>query len=405
MNEQTLKRADQRLVIPELARRALVRRVVLLGLLVSGVIAVVAYTQRPAPKAERYRTDQVARRTIVQEVEAAGSLDVRSRVEVPSPIAGRLLSVAVQPREHVQKGQVLAMLDEQAVELALRSARVTVEAASGRLREAQAAADTAKRSAARARELQAKGMSSSEDVAAAQAAQELALGALDSVRAERKLASEAVAAAEVGMRSAAIVAPVAGVVLVAPDRIGAAVSPERGPLFVLGEPLDVMRVDAPVNESEIALIHVGSTAEVLVQALPGKTWSARVERIGIEPKRDGGVVLYPVSLLVDNPSGVLLPGMSVRVRMEVARAVDALSVHEAALRFNPEAAEPTMPRSRVWRRRDGSDEIESVSVRTGISDGMYCAVEGEIKAGDALVIGLLRPDENTHKPKMSLGGK
>jgi HlyD family secretion protein len=354
---------------------------------------------------ERYRTDAVARRTIVQLVEAAGSLDVRSRVEVPAPIAARLVSVAVQPRQHVDKGQVLAILDERAVELALRSARVTVEAASGRVGQAQAGADEARRNLERARQLQAKGLATTENVANAQAALELATAAIVAARAERKLASETVAAAELGKSLAAIVAPVAGVVLVAPDRIGAAVSPDRGPLFVIGEPLDVMRVEAPVNESEIALIAIGSKAEVFVQALPNKTWSARVERIGIEPKRDGGVVLYPVSLLVDNQNGVLLPGMSVRVRVEVARAVDVLAVHEAALRFTPEDAEPAPARSRVWLKHRGAAQVESVAVKTGISDGVYAVVESGLNNGDAVAIGLLQPDQQTGTPKMSLGGK
>ena len=73
-------------------------------------------------------------------------------------------------------------------------------------------------------------------------------------------------------------------------------------------------IDAPVSETDIALIKQGQKAEVRVQALPGRTFDARVERIAIEPQKKGAVVLYPVTLFVDNADGALLPGMSARAR-------------------------------------------------------------------------------------------
>jgi HlyD family secretion protein len=405
VTEQALKRADDRLQIPELARKARLRR--LLALLVvgaAGVAGYFVYARKEPPLLERYRTDSVARRTIVQLVETTGSLDVRTRVEVPAPIPGRLISIAVRERDQVKAGQVLATLDERAAELALRSAKVTVEAASGRVAQAQAAHEAARQAQARATQLASKGLASQHDVQAAKVEIETAKAALDAARAERRLASESVAAAQLGKSLGTIVAPAAGVVLQAPDRLGAAVSPERGPLFLIGESLDVMRIEALVSETEIALIAQGAKADVMLQALPGKQFSATVERIGIEPRRDGGVVLYAVTLSVENPDHVLLPGMTARVRMEVARAENTLAVHEAALRFTPEDAEPSAPRSRVWRKGVGPNDLEPVAVTLGISDGVYTEVKGGLDVGDELAIGLARPTDGVKKPKVSLGG-
>ena len=96
-----------------------------------------------------------------------------------------------------------------------------------------------------------------------------------------------------------------------------------------------MRVDASVSETEVALIRPGQEAEILVSALPNDSFRGKVEHISIEPERRDGAVMYPVRLSVDNAKGVLLPGMSARARMQVARADNVLSVHEAALRFVP----------------------------------------------------------------------
>jgi HlyD family secretion protein len=407
VNEQALQQTDDRLQIPELSRRARTRRVLGVLLLLAAAGGAAAYYTRPQPPVEIYRTDAATVRTIVHRVEATGSLDVRSRVEVPSPIPGRLTEVHVQARQQVEQGQLLATLDERAAELALESARATVQAAAGRVAQARAALEAARQGLERARSLSGKGLASAHAVSEAEADEKRAKVALDAARAEQKVASQTVASAKLGKSLGQIVAPRAGVLLRVPERLGAAVSPERGPLFVIGEPLTTMRIDAPVSETDIALIQPGQQAEVRVQALPSAVFTARVERIAIEPQRDGGVVLYPVTLMVDNPAGTLLPGMSARVSMEVGRAENVLSVHEAALRFSPDDAGPAEPRSRVFRHTGRPSELEAVSVTAGLSDGVYTEVRAKdgqtLSAGDALAIGLLRPDIDQKKPQVSLG--
>jgi HlyD family secretion protein len=144
-----------------------------------------------------------------------------------------------------------------------------------------------------------------------------------------------------------------------------------------------------------------------VSAVPGRVFHGRVDRVAIDANREEGAVLYPVVLSVDNPDTSLLPGMTARVRMQVARVDNVLAVHEAALRYTPEGAGPASPRSRVWKRVSPG-EIEPVSVRTGVSDGVYTEIQvlngGELKEGDALAVGLLHPESST-KPNVSLGGK
>ncbi|HMI90418.1 MAG TPA: efflux RND transporter periplasmic adaptor subunit [Polyangiales bacterium] len=419
MAEQALKgtrSSADRLSIPELARRARLRKLIALGVVLIAAGAAVAYYRRPEPVVERYRTEPVVRRDVVQLIESTGTLDVRSRVEVPAPMAGRLLSNEVHEGDHVEQGQLLGTLDARSAELSLRGARATAEAASGRVAQAQVALDAAARARSQAARLLPQGLASPQDVEQADSELASAKAALTAARAERKLADQTIAGAELGRDGSRITAPSAGVVLRAPDRIGAAVSPERA-LYVLGEPLLVMRLQALVSETDIPRVKPGSKAEVLVQALPGERFDATVERVGIEPKQTSGVVQYPVTMLVDNPKNALLPGMSARVRIEIARASAALAVHEAALRFIPEDAESGEARARVWRHGRDANEIEPVDVRVGVSDGVYAALlvsdgaasggdgaGAALAEGDRLVIGLLRPDEARRKPSVSLGG-
>lgn len=400
------------LQIPNLERARRIRRIALLVVLAVGAGAAAFYYSRPEPLVEKYRTDAVAIRTLVQVVEASGSLDVRSRVEVPAPIVGRLTAVHVQAGDRVKAGEPLATLDERAAELGVKSAQAAVEAAAGRTAQARAALEEAKRTEEQVARLRERGLASDNDVNAARSARASAQAVLEAGRAEQKLATQTAESAKLGKSLGRIVAPASGIVLRAPEHVGAAVTPERGPLFVIGEPLDVMRIDAPVSETDIAQLKPGMKAEVVVQALPGRKFAAEVSRMGIEPTRQSGVVMYPVTLLVQNPDGALLPGMSARVQLEVARAENVPSVHEAALRFSPVdvAADvaPAEPRSRVWLRVD-HDELEPIAVTTGVSDGVHTELrlpEGvELPEGSPLAIGLLNPDTGAKKPVVTLGKK
>jgi hypothetical protein len=99
--------------------------------------------------------------------------------------------------------------------------------------------------------------------------------------------------------------------------------------------------------------------------------------------------------------------MTVRARMEVARADNVLSVHEAALRFVPADAPEAAPRARVWLRK-GPAELEPIAVRAKVSDGVYVQIEPSAGAtlheNDALAVGLLKPAGKTG-PSVRLGDK
>ncbi len=398
---------DVRLRIPELAGRARLRR--LLSLLVLLVLAgaAIAYYYRPKPPEEVFRTTPVARRTLVQRVEAAGRVDVRSRVDVTSPLSGKLTAIHAVEGQPVKAGDLLADLDARASSLAVVGASASASAAAGRLSQATAQLQEAERNLERAKALVAKDLASRDDIANAEFARTRAQAAVQAATGEERVARQNVASARLENQLTRIEAPAAGIVLRAPERIGAVVSPESGPLFVIGDPLSTVRIDASVSETDVARVKPGIEAEVEVSAVPGQTFRGRVERVAIDANRVDGAVLYPVVLSVENSDGFLLPGMTARVRMEVARADDALSVHEAALRYTPEGAASASSRSRVWKRK-GPAEVDAVSVRTLVSDGVYTQVElpeGEtLTEGDALAVGLLRP-ESSNAPRVTLGGK
>ena len=404
--------------IPELGKRARrIRLLIALGLLVAIGGGVAAYFLRSTPQSESYRSVPVTRQSILRVIEATGHLDASARVQVSAQVAGHLAEIKVEPGDAVTQGQLLARLDDRATELGVKSAGSTLQASVWRVAEARTAHESALRELDRVQRLLERGLASSADVAAAQAAASRAESQLKAAGAEKSVAQDNVAVAKFGKNLGDIVAPINGIVLIGPENPGLPVSPERGPLFVIAAPLSRMRIDAAVSEADIGDLRVGQEATFEVQAFPGRTWKARVERIGLEPKRDGAVVSYPVLLNAENPDGRLMPGMTAAVRIQVAEARDVLAVREAALRFTPEDAieededdpQPRAARSRVWLHRGINDLVE-VPVKPGLSDGAYTEVTpvppATLEPGDRVAVGLLLAGQSGRaQPGVSLGAK
>jgi HlyD family secretion protein len=373
-------------------------------------VAVISSLFLLRPTATAYRSEPVSRRTIMRQVEALGHLDVPERIEVPAPAAGRIAEILVAPGQLVHRGELLAQLDETAANFALGAARGSLEVGDSRIAEARVSLEAAVDGRSRTERLAARGLASDADLRTARAAEAKARTALRGARAERAITAGAVASARVQKALTAIRAPVDAVVLAAPERVGTAVSPEIGRLFVLGSTMDVMRIRVSVAEADVAEVKPGQSASFSVPAFPGRTFAARVVHVTPEAQRERSAVTYEVTLEAANRPPLLFPGMTADVRIGVARADNVLAVREAALRFAPprmESRPDDAPRSRVWRIR-GPGRLEPISVLPGISDGAYTEIRAQgqetIAAGDAVAIGMGSPEEpRRNGPGVSLG--
>ena len=387
------------------------RRVIWGGAVLAGLaVGAVSWGLLARSPTSTYRTEPVQRRTISRQVEALGQVDVPRRMEVSAPAPGRLAQILVAPGQRVLQGQLLGQLDDMEAAQAFGAARGSLKVGESRITEAQAALESAVEVGARTERLATRGLASQADLQAAKAAVKRASAALEVIRAERSVTARAVASAALRREMMAIRAPSDAIVLAVPDRVGAAVSPEAGRLFVLGNTMDIMHIKVSVAEADIADVKPAQSAHFTVPAFPGRVFEARVLRVDPEAQRERSSVTYATTLEAANRPQLLFPGMTASVRIDVAQADDTLAVREAALRFVPPLAGRAPEdnhRSRVWRLRD-HDRIEAVAVTPGISDGAYTQIDSQgqqsIQVGDAIVIGVFTPNEPSRAgPGVSLG--
>ena len=386
--------AEDSLGIPSRVLRGRARRwrrlsLLIAALLALGVVVLLFALGKRTPE-PRYRLAPVARRTIASVVEATGHLDAAGRVDVPAPRPAQLARVLVREGDSVKQGDLLAELDASAANIDVDSSRAGVAAASGEVAEAKAALAAASDTLKRLERLQQRGLSADAEVETARANSDKARAALSAARAKQSVASGSLDAAKLSRGTLDLRAPKAGVVLRAPVVIGSIVRPEQGALFAIGDALTVMRIDARVAEADVGQVKRKQRVTFTVPAFPARTFEAEISELGVEGEREGGSVLYPLVLVAQNPEGLLLPGMSARLSIQVATAENVLSVRDAALRFTPEASAEPPPEPRVWLSRDGV-KARSIDVSVGVSDGIYTEVRprtaGAFGAGDTVVIG------------------
>ncbi len=384
------------------------------------------------------------------EVNAVGTLTPLALTNVSSQLSGQVAEVLADFNDAVERGQVLARLDEQSYRARLQEAEAQLEVARSQLlvqraaverSRAQLASRKAKRlvlaaeaESAAAHERKAKAgferartlvsrstVSASEledaqaDFDAARALREAADAWLEVQDTEIRAAESDLAMAEaqlgnseaqirqheaaaeearVNLERTAIRSPLDGVVIrrdVEPGQTVAA-SLQAPTLFSLAGDLRTMRVETRVDEADIGRVRVGQPVSFRVDAYPERQFSGRVHKVHMAPEIVQNVVTYNVLVDAPNPDLALLPGMTALVRITVETHAGVLRLPNAALRFSPPGDWLTRGSPRPAGPGSGawtSDGPRPLQVRLGPSDDLATAVEdGELRAGDRVLIGV-----------------
>ncbi len=416
-------------------RKILLWVVVLLSVAVA-VVAVRKYMNRPAAPPS-YMTETVERGDIDETVDATGTLEAKRVVSVGGEISGRVATVEVDINDQVEAGQVLATLDPASLDNALTEARGTLATSKIEVNRANAALEAAEVKKERAEQLWKQGLVSREELDTALNEHRLAKADAARAKSERSLAGVRVEQAQTNKAKATIEAPIDGVVLSRSVEPGNAIaaSLEAPELFELAEDLRAMRLELGVDEADVGRVREGQSATFTVDAWPGKTFDAKVERVHLAPDSttSSAVVTYTAVLAVDNADGLLRPGMTATATILVERHEDVLRIPTAALRFDPaQAAQPAesggggpggpfgMPRPPMQQKKKATESAPSAGtesvvhvlrdgqlvparVSTGASDGRWTAVDSsELSVGDAVVVGVQRQMQGP--PQMPGGG-
>jgi HlyD family secretion protein len=370
---------------------------VLLTLVLGAGISAGAFYSHSGDAAPELGTAVVTRGPVVSVVQATGTLQPVTNVEVGAQVTGIVEALYADFNSVVHKGQLLAKLDPSTFQTALEQARGTLagaEADAVRVRVAKEAADVALK---RAQELSAKELLPAQDLQSAETDARTAATDVASADAKVAQAKAAVSMAEVNLAKTIIASPIDGVVTARSVDVGQTVSASFSAptLYVIAADLTHMQLNASIDESDVGQIKPGQAVTFHVDAYPERTFRGTLQQVRLDAATVSNVVTYSAIIDAPNPTLELKPGMTATLAVEIARRDNVLRVPVAALRFKPDsevrahyvgpqaAAAPPVGKG-VWLMNGTS--IAPVPVTTGISDGTQTEIAGTAVAEGELVV-------------------
>lgn len=294
----------------------------------------------------------------------SGSLAAEKEARLNAEVAGAVVQTLVEAGQRVSSGQLLARIDDSAIQSAYLSATSSMASA-------QSAASNADRELQRARTLVAAGAIAERDLESATTANTGAQAQLAAARAQ-------VAAAQKTLARTRITAPFSGVVAERRVSAGDVVSP-GAPLFTIVEP-GSMRLEASVPAEQLAAVHVGAPVSFTVNGYPGRDFTGRITRVS--PIADPTTRQVQILATIPNAGNTLVGGLFAEGRI-ASESRQGLVIPATAL--DERGIAPV-----VMRLKNG--QVEQATVQVGLRDQSTESVEitAGLAAGDTVLVGAAR---------------
>jgi HlyD family secretion protein len=301
-------------------------------------VTVTAYVKMRGRAGEpQLTTATVSRGDIRQTVEATGTLQAVSTVEVGSQVSGRISEIHADFNSVVHNRQVIARIDPLLFQAQVDQARATLTRVQAQGNRAKVQQQDAAAKLARAKELAAANLISRQDFETAQTTYNAAVADVRSAEADAVQARASLNQAEVNLQHTIIQAPSDGVVIARNVEVGQTVAAtmQAPTLFIIAGDLSKMQVNASIDEADIGSIRPRQPVRFKVDAYPDREFTGTVTQVRMQPTTVQNVTTYTTVIDVPNGDLLLKPGMTANVTVEVARRDDVMRVPTAAVRFRP----------------------------------------------------------------------
>lgn len=353
------------------------------------------------------------RRTITQTVSAIGKMQPERMLPVTSEASGEIIWLGARDGDSVVKGQIVARIQPDLVNINTQANQAAAEAARQLIDVAKAETDRAKADLNRVEQLVKKDFATREEYDRANATYLSAKARQAQAQQEYSRALSGLTSARLSANRTQIAAGMTGVVTYLAVEAGQKVvgtATMQGTELMRISDLSTMNAWVDVDENDVAVIQVGDTARVHVDALRDKTYRGIVYEVGHSPRVSGAgsqeeVVNFQVRIRMLDKDFRMRPGMSCNVEIETETKRDVLSVPIQSVTVRQDAtdakgnadAEPKDKRA-AQRRKEEEDKrppsivwivngnkVQSRQVETGISDQGYIEIVKGLKGGETIV--------------------
>jgi RND family efflux transporter MFP subunit len=340
----------------------------------------------------------VKREAVTNTLSIAGEFSPYQEVELHAKVSGYIRKINVDIGDRVKTGQVLAVLEVpelvaqvEGAEAGVRHSKEEIQRAMNEVVRAKANHEALHSEAMRLEQVSKArpeliAQQEIDDVEAKDLASEAQVEVAKSTlaAAEQQLAvSKATHSQVTAMQDySRIVAPFDGVVTWRYADTGALIqagtsNANSAPVVKLAQ-VSLLRLRIPVPESLADGVHIGTVADIRVQAT-GERFTGKVARF--TNAFDRSTRTMQVEFDVPNANYKLSPGMYADVVLEVQKRADAVTVPVQAISYNSSKTTVLLV--------DANNRVQVREIRTGIEDPNRAEVLAGLDPGDRVIVGNL----------------
>ena len=413
-----------------------------LGILIVAAAVVAANLWYSRDTSLAVTVEEIRLRDLEAVVSASGKIQPKRLVNISADTPGRVVNLAVNEGERVRQGQFLLQIDPRSLRTRVDSGSASLRAAQAALEQARQAVQTARvqlrqaqQNLERQRDLWQQQLTTKEALDRAENELRVAESALGEREKQVTAQTARIGQEEAGLESARydlskvrIESPIDGIVTRRNIQEGetAVIGTMNNPgtvLLTLAD-MSVIQAEVEVDETNIPFVSLGQTAEVMIDALPDRTFRGTVTEIGNSPIQATGTntgarqaTNFKVVVVIEEDIPDVRPGFTCTADITTATrtSVPAVPIPAVAVRelvFDDEGQIVKAPRERRQRRPgvepvavaaelapgqtreevEGvfvlrNDAAEFVPIKLGIAGDRYFEVLQGLRPGDRVVTG------------------
>ena len=369
-------------------------RVFVLTILLIGVVAGLAWGifDRLQDRAGSHRSGrafrpvpvevaQIQRGPIALKRVFSGELEALAEFVVAPKVSGRVERMMVNIADVVERGQVVAELDNDEYVQTVAQAKADLLVARANLSGAKSALEIANREYKRTESLLKRGIASDSEFDAARQDQLAKQAQLKVAAAQVTKAESALETANIRLGYTKVTAGWTGG---DEDRVVAERYVDEGQTVAANAPLLLIVELHPivgvvfVTERDYARLELGQLVSLTTDAYPGEQFKGRIDRIA--PVFHESTRQARIEMIIDNPQHRLKPGMFIRATVVLAQVPEATIVPEQALTKRDD-------RPGVFIVSEDGRSVAWRQVEVGIREGDRVQVEGEGLSGRVVTLG------------------
>jgi HlyD family secretion protein len=367
-------------------------------------------------KAVEVRMEAVQKRDLVASVTASGQVRPQTKVDVASDVSGKITKLSVKEGQIVTLGQFLLQIDQAQAEAAVQRSEAVLASSKAQLAQSQANLEQAKKSFERSASIKKTNpqLMSDEALEQLRTAVDVNTALADAAKHAVDQATASLNDAKSSLSKTTIYAPMAGRVTRLAVEQGETAVPgtfnkDAATLLTISD-MSVLETRVKVDETDVARIKVGDSAQVQIDAFPDTTFIGRVTKISNSSVKAAAAastdqaVDYEVTIQLLNAPKETRPDFSATAKIITDSRTNVLSVPIIALTVRENQAmqqgDTAVGLGKARPAKEiGKKDVEGVfvvgtdnkvtfrPVKVGIAGEKHFEILGGLKDGEKIVAG------------------